>query len=76
MAQFGTTRMKSIGGLLFFLGAGSFVLHFLEREFRLLAWVDNWGPTVGNGIRIGMIVIGAVLWMIAHKREQSTTNGS
>jgi hypothetical protein len=63
--------MKSIGGALVFLGAGSFVLHFLEREFRLLAWVDNWGPTVGNGIRIGMIVVGIALYLIGNKQEQA-----
>jgi hypothetical protein len=61
--------MKSIGGLLAFLGAGSFVLHFLNREFTLLSWVDNWGPSVGNAIRIGMIVVGAALWFVGNKNE-------
>jgi hypothetical protein len=68
--------MKSIGGLLFFLGLGSFLLHFAEREFRLLAWVDNWGPTVGTAIRVGMIVIGGILWFVGRKGEQAGSSAS
>lgn len=33
--------MKSLGGLLFILGAGSFVLNLLGMEFKLLGWIDN-----------------------------------
>jgi hypothetical protein len=65
-----SNAMKSIGGLMFFLGLGSFLLHFANREFRLLSWVDNWGPTIGNAIRIGLIVVGAALWFVAHKQEK------
>ncbi len=53
--------MQGIGWLLIILGIGSFVLNYLEREFILLMWVDNWGPDVGLAIRIGMIVLGAIL---------------
>ncbi len=61
--------MKGIGGFLVLLGAGSFVLHFMDMEFRLLGWVDNWGVAAGNGIRIGMIVVGAVLWYLGRQQE-------
>ena len=47
--------MKNIGGLLVFFGIGSIVLHFLGMEFRLLSWIDNWGETVGWGIKGGMV---------------------
>ena len=59
--------MQGIGGFLVLMGAGSFVLHFMEMEFRLLSWVDNWGVGVGNGIRIAMIVVGAALWLLGRK---------
>ncbi len=62
--------MKSIGGLLVLLGAGSFVLNMMEREFTVISWIDNWGPTVGLAIRIGMIVVGGALWFIGHKKEK------
>jgi hypothetical protein len=63
--------MKSIGGLMLLLGLGSFVLHYMEMEFKLLMWVDNWGPETGLGIRIGLIVVGGALWLLGNKREKA-----
>lgn len=63
--------MKSIGGLMFLLGLGSFVLHYMDREFMLLGWVDNWGPTAGTAIRIGLIVVGGALWLLGNQREKA-----
>jgi len=63
--------MQSIGGLLVLLGAGSFVLHFMNMEFRLLSWVDTWGAGTGNGIRIGMIVVGAIVWYFGRSSQSS-----
>jgi len=56
--------MKKLAGYLFFFGVGSIILHFLHREFVILSWIDQWGPNVGWGIRIGMAVIGGVLWLV------------
>ena len=64
--------MKAIGGLLVLLGAGSFVLNLLERHFIALSWIDNWGSQVGTAIRIGLIVIGAVLWFMGNRKEPAT----
>jgi hypothetical protein len=65
--------MKSIGGYMFFFGVGSIVLDYMDRQFTLLSWIDNWGSTVGWGIRIALIVVGAVLWFIGGKQEGSAT---
>jgi hypothetical protein len=59
--------MQGLGGFLVLMGAGSFVLHFMDMEFRLLGWVDNWGVGAGNGIRIAMIVVGGILWLLGRK---------
>jgi hypothetical protein len=59
--------MQGIGGFLVLMGAGSFVLHYLNMEFMLLGWVDNWGTGMGNGIRIAMIVVGGVLWLLGRQ---------
>ena len=61
--------MQSIGGFMVLLGAGSFVLHFMNMEFSLLSWVDNWGATAGTAIRIGLIVVGAILWFLGRQPE-------
>jgi hypothetical protein len=60
--------MKTIGGYLFFLGAGSIVLSFLNYEFSILAWIDNWGAPTGWAIRIGMAVAGAALWLLGREK--------
>jgi hypothetical protein len=60
--------MQGIGGLLVLLGAGSFVLRYINMEFTLVSWVDNWGPGVGNGIRIALIVVGAILWFMGRQQ--------
>jgi hypothetical protein len=61
--------MQGFGGFLVLMGAGSFVLHFMDMEFRLLGWVDNWGVGVGNGIRVAMIVVGGILWYLGKNSE-------
>lgn len=56
--------MRSIGALMVLLGAGSFALEFLNMEFFLLGWVNNWGADVGHSIRIALFVVGAVILLI------------
>lgn len=60
--------MQAIGGLLVFLGAGSFILNMLGREFALTSWIDTWGQTPGIGIRVAMIVVGAALWFMGRNK--------
>lgn len=62
--------MKSIGGYLFLFGIGSIILDFLNMQFKLLMWIDNWGPTVGWSIRIGLTVVGAALWFLGRNKQQ------
>ncbi len=56
--------MKNIGGILLLFGLGSIALHFFNMEFRLLSWIENWGPEVGWAIRIGLAVLGLVLLIL------------
>jgi len=60
--------MQKFGGFLVFIGAGSFVLKLLNMEFIVLSWVDNWGVSTGNGIRIACVVVGAVLWYLGRQQ--------
>ena len=59
--------MLRLGRLMVILGAGSFLLHFANMDFILVSWVDNWGVTTGNGIRVAMIVVGAILWFLGRQ---------
>ena len=61
--------MKTLGMWMAIFGAGSFALNMMGREFTLLSWIDTWGYTVGNGIRIALIVVGAALFFVGMKQE-------
>lgn len=60
--------MKTIGGYMFFFGAGSVVLYFLHMQFMLLAWIDMWGPLVGWAIRVALIAAGGLLWLFGDRK--------
>ncbi|HYE63823.1 MAG TPA: hypothetical protein VD997_17665 [Phycisphaerales bacterium] len=53
--------MRSWGIWFIIMGAGSFLLHYINMEFILLSWVDLWGATIGNVIRVGFIALGIVM---------------
>jgi len=67
--------MKSWGMWLFIFGAGSFVLNMLGMEFVILGWIDNWGPAVGTAIRVGLMVVGALVWLVGHKQAAAQPTG-
>jgi hypothetical protein len=66
--------MVGWGLVLIVLGIGSFVLRNNGMEFFLLAWIDNWGESSGNLIRIGMAVLGFVLVAVDRLRAWSKIN--
>ncbi|TWT66318.1 hypothetical protein Pla123a_47120 [Posidoniimonas polymericola] len=61
--------MQGLAGFLVLMGAGSFVLNMLNREFVLLGWIDNWGAATGTLIRVGMIVAGIGLFVVGAMME-------
>jgi hypothetical protein len=61
--------MRSLGFLLIIMGLGSFILHSMDMEFKLLQWVDNWGPDTGNIIRIVAAVLGGVLVFLSMRKK-------
>ncbi len=63
-------NLSGIGLWLALIGAGSFVLNRFNYEFKLLAWVDHWGPSTGMLIRVGCIVIGVMLWLAFRRRSK------
>lgn len=65
--------MKQIGMYLAIFGIGSIILSFFQMEFKILMWIDTWGETTGWAIRIGMIVLGAVLFFVGKSKEEEAT---
>lgn len=61
--------MKNLGMWLMIFGFGSMALYFVGFEFKLLMWIDNWGPAVGWAIRAGLAAVGAVLFFLGMRQE-------
>ena len=61
--------MKKLGGTLFFFGVGSIILSFLHMQFIILAWIDLWGPSVGWAIRVGLAVVGGLMWLLGEEQK-------
>jgi len=56
--------MKKIGGYMAVAGILLIVLPYLGLTIRFLGWIDELGATPAWAIKIGLIVIGAVLFFI------------
>lgn len=66
--------MRGLGQLLLIFGIVSAALKLWMPGvyFLLLIWIDNWGNQTGWAIRIGMIVLGAVLMGLSYRRKKSS----
>jgi len=66
--------LSSIGGFLALAGIISVVLYFIGWNLRILLWIDSWGTSVGWAIRMGITVVGLVLfvigWVMGRKQKE------
>ena len=62
--------MKKIGSTLVVLGLFAIVLNFLNMVPRVLIWIYSWGEGTAWGIKIGLIVLGAVLYILGSRSEE------
>lgn len=53
-----------------FFGLFSIVLNFFDRVPTILMWIYNWGEGVAWGIKIGLIVVGAVFFFMGNAEEE------
>lgn len=65
--------MSRIGSYLAIFGAGSIILSFFNVEFRILMWIESWGPAVAWAIRIGLLVLGLILIFAGRTKEAPDT---
>lgn len=56
--------MKFIGLFLLIIGLVSLVVGFTGANLLALNWVNQWGEPIGWGIRIGVAVLGGILYFI------------
>lgn len=65
--------MKKIGMYIALAGIFAIVLNFMDRVPRILAWIYSWGDNAAWAIKIGLVVIGGVLFFIGMKNEAQET---
>ena len=68
--------MKSIGSFLFILGAVASIFHYFGRVPIVLNWIDKWGETPAWVIKIGLMVMGAALYILGAKKKATDTSNS
>ena len=61
--------MKKIGGYLIFFGLFAIVLDFFGRVPKILMWIYEWGEITAWSIKIGLVVVGAVLFFLGKSKE-------
>ncbi|MBU2983398.1 hypothetical protein KO498_16450 [Lentibacter algarum] len=64
--------MRQIGGLMAFFGIFAIVLDFLDRVPSILFWIYNWGNGPAWGIKIGLVVIGGLLYALGGGAEEES----
>lgn len=55
--------MKRIGIYIALFGIAAIILPYFDRQLAILSWIDNWGETASWVIKIGLIVVGVVLFL-------------
>ncbi len=60
--------MKKIGSTMVIIGVLAVLLNFLNRVPTVIAWIYNWGETTAWVIKIGLIVLGVILYFLAYPK--------
>ena len=56
--------MRKVGSYMAIIGIALILLPFIGLTVRFTDWIYNWGEGVAWAIKIGLIVVGAVLFFL------------
>lgn len=62
--------MRKIGSYMAIFGILAIVLNFFDRVPTILMWIYSWGDTAAWGIKIGLVVVGAILFFVGKPSEE------
>ncbi|HOF33380.1 MAG TPA: hypothetical protein PK624_10755 [Spirochaetota bacterium] len=63
------SKISSAGSFLFLLGIASIVLYFINYTPTLLAWLYDLDQTLAWAIRIGVTVLGGLIYLASKKMK-------
>lgn len=52
------------------LGVLAIVLNFVNMVPRVLMWIYTWGESTAMIIKVGVVIVGAILYVIGAKSEK------
>lgn len=64
--------MQKFGSYLVIIGLLAVVLDYVNMVPRVLMWIYNWGNEIAWSIKVGLIVLGAIVWLIGSAKERQT----
>lgn len=62
--------INKLAGLAAILGVLAIILNFLDRVPLVLAWIYKWGESTAWIIKIGLIVVGGIVWFVTRPRME------
>ena len=62
--------INKLAGLAAILGVLAIILNFLDRVPLVLAWIYSWGESTAWMIKIGLIVVGGIVWFVTRPRME------
>lgn len=65
--------MKKIGGYVAIAGILLIVLPFFGLTIKFLGWIDELGTTPAWAIKIGLVVVGAIMFFTGKSDDTETT---
>ena len=66
--------MRKIGSYMAIIGLALILLPFIGLTVRFTDWIYNWGEGIAWAIKIGLIVIGAVLFFMGKPEVEETAH--
>ncbi|WP_299111322.1 hypothetical protein [uncultured Winogradskyella sp.] len=62
--------MRKIGVYAVLIGLALIILPYIGLTIRFLGWIDELGETTAWAIKIGLVVLGAVLFFMGKPEEE------
>lgn len=62
--------LANIGGFLAISGIISTILYLIDIDVSILNWIDSGGAMLGWIIRLGLIIMGVLLFFLAGNRSE------
>jgi hypothetical protein len=71
-----TEKLQQLGGAVALAGIASIILALIDYNLRVLMWIDLWGTGAGWAIRVGLVVLGGVLFFVGAMGAKPEAEGA